>query len=213
MPHIHLRTGPRAGERIEILGEVTVGRENADVVIADEEISRRHAVLRADGEALTIEDAGSLNGTYVDGRRIDAPTELADGAELKMGTTVGHVELRDAQATRLTASPPEGADRPPDATVVGAVPPQAEPATAVGAAAVRGERATAAPARDRGEPAPATATTPPAPRPAVPAAPFVASVHGNRKRGVATRSIPAAVFVSAVVVADAVALIIYFGGR
>src|SRR4029079_15037110 len=122
MPHITFRSGPREGERIEIVGEATVGRENADIVIVDEEMSRRHAVLRAQGGALVVEDAGSLNGTWVDGRRIEAPTELADGAEVKMGTTVCLVEVRDPQATRLSAQPAETVEQPSAITIVGKVP-------------------------------------------------------------------------------------------
>ena len=39
-----------------------------------------------------MEDLGSTNGTFVDGTRIDEPTLLGGGAEIKIGTTVLVVE-------------------------------------------------------------------------------------------------------------------------
>jgi DNA-binding winged helix-turn-helix (wHTH) protein len=42
-------------------------------------------VVIANGQA-TIEDLGSKNGTFVDGRRIGAPTALADGQEVRLGS-------------------------------------------------------------------------------------------------------------------------------
>ena len=229
MAHIQLRSGPRAGERLEIVGDLTVGRETADIVIADEELSRRHALLRANGGALVIKDLGSLNGTWVDGRRIDGPTVLSHGMEFKVGGTVGRVELGEPQATRLSASRPDVAGDRSDVTVVGRVagagatltdaPTLPDPQTPM----APGRAASAAAARVS-----AVAATPPAPPPplagahAAPPALRAAAAQpqfgtvlraGRRRRGIATRSIPAAAFVSAVVAVDAVALLVYFSGR
>jgi hypothetical protein len=208
MAHITLTTGPRAGDRIEIVGELTVGRETADIVVADDEMSRRHAVLRVSDGALSVEDLGSLNGTWVEGRRIDRPTELADGAEVKLGGTVARVELRDPHATRLSITPPEPAGDRSDLTVVGHVAGAAATVTGRAIAEEPPARTVPAPAA----PPPAAVVTPQAPRPAQ--APFGTVLRqGRRRRRVATRSIPAAAFVSAVVVADAAALVVYFSGR
>ncbi|HEU0318644.1 MAG TPA: FHA domain-containing protein, partial [Solirubrobacteraceae bacterium] len=70
MPALIVRTGPRAGGRIEIDGEVVVGRGEVDWVIADPELSRRHLAARAGPGGVEVEDLGSLNGTWVDGRRL-----------------------------------------------------------------------------------------------------------------------------------------------
>jgi len=49
-------------------------------------VSRRHLLLRVrDGEA-TVEDLGSKNGTYVNGRKVTAPTRLADGDDVLAGS-------------------------------------------------------------------------------------------------------------------------------
>jgi hypothetical protein len=66
-----------------------VGRspEQADLVIADQSVSRKHALLRLKGSDLAIEDLDSANGTVVDGRVITAgrPVPLDPGAEVELG--------------------------------------------------------------------------------------------------------------------------------
>jgi hypothetical protein len=78
--------GGRAGEHFVPQGErTTIGRSpDCDIFLDDVTVSRRHAVLvRRDG-AFVIEDQGSLNGTFVNRRRIDS-AELTDGDELQIG--------------------------------------------------------------------------------------------------------------------------------
>lgn len=66
-----------------------IGRsaEQADLVIADQSVSRTHARLRLKGSDLAIEDLESANGTVVDGRVIKAgrPVPLDPGAEVDFG--------------------------------------------------------------------------------------------------------------------------------
>jgi DNA-binding winged helix-turn-helix (wHTH) protein len=69
--------------------------EECELVIEAETVSRRHArILVQDGNA-TIEDLGSTNGTSVNGVRISAPTSLADGNEVALGTAKLLVRKRD----------------------------------------------------------------------------------------------------------------------
>ena len=60
--------------------QLTVGRADADIVIDDVAVSRRHAVFRAGppGPPLEIEDLGSSNGTFVSPAARDAVAETAD---------------------------------------------------------------------------------------------------------------------------------------
>src|SRR5690242_3907561 len=52
-------------------GAITLGRtEAADVVIADDSLSRKHARLLWADEGVWLEDLGSTNGTYVGGRKV-----------------------------------------------------------------------------------------------------------------------------------------------
>jgi pSer/pThr/pTyr-binding forkhead associated (FHA) protein len=49
-------------------------------------VSRRHASLRIDGTRVILEDLGSKNGTYLQGRRVDSPTTLEDGDVIRVGS-------------------------------------------------------------------------------------------------------------------------------
>ncbi|MFN7973993.1 MAG: FHA domain-containing protein [Acidobacteriota bacterium] len=49
-----------------------VGRRNADVVVNDPDVSRQHAVIERYGNRYLIRDLGSTNGTFVNGRKIEA---------------------------------------------------------------------------------------------------------------------------------------------
>ena len=92
MARLRVVSGPAAGKTVDIEEEVVIGREDADLDIDDDELSRRHAVVRRHANRLQVEDLGSTNGTFVDGNRIAEPTLLGGGAEIKIGTTVMVVE-------------------------------------------------------------------------------------------------------------------------
>jgi FHA domain-containing protein/zinc ribbon protein len=79
--------GGRAGEHfIPGGGRTTIGRSpDCDIFLDDVTVSRKHAVLVRDGDDLLIEDRGSLNGTFLNRKRIDAPTKLENGDELQIG--------------------------------------------------------------------------------------------------------------------------------
>lgn len=65
--------------------EVTVGRDpHADILLDDSTVSRSHAVFRRAGATFTVMDAGSLNGTYVNRRRVES-ADLHNGDEIMIG--------------------------------------------------------------------------------------------------------------------------------
>jgi FHA domain len=78
--------GGRVGQSFPLHGErVTVGRSpEADVFLDDVTVSRDHAVLVHRGGSWHLDDSGSLNGTYVNRRRIESH-RLEDGDELQIG--------------------------------------------------------------------------------------------------------------------------------
>ena len=67
-------------------GDNLLGRDPAARVYVDHaSVSRRHARIAVASERATLEDLRSRNGTFVDGRRIDSPTEIQDGAIIGLG--------------------------------------------------------------------------------------------------------------------------------
>jgi hypothetical protein len=83
------------GAVIELLeGANLIGRSADAVVRIDtSEVSRRHAVITVDGSVATIEDLGSKNGTFLRGRRLEAPTRLADADEIQIGVNVARFRV------------------------------------------------------------------------------------------------------------------------
>ena len=81
-----VRRGPNAGARFLLDGNVTtVGRHpDADIFLDDVTVSRRHSEFLRDGSTFQIKDLGSLNGTYLNGERIDMAT-LTDLSEVQIG--------------------------------------------------------------------------------------------------------------------------------
>jgi diguanylate cyclase (GGDEF)-like protein len=107
-------TGPTRGLVHKIEGSVvTVGRsEDADLVIADPNLSRVHARLVWNGHQYLVEDLGSTNGTYVGDHRITEPTPLVDGVRLGFGRrTLTKYSVQDQLEERALLSVHESALR------------------------------------------------------------------------------------------------------
>ena len=77
-----------AGRKHAVTGtRVVLGRSReADVRISDVNISRKHAEVRHEEDAYWIVDLGSLNGTIVNGKRVDRK-RLRDGDRITLGST------------------------------------------------------------------------------------------------------------------------------
>ncbi len=78
--------GGRAGEHfVPQEDRTTIGRSpDCDIFLDDVTVSRTHAVLLSKDGAFVIEDQSSLNGTFVNKRRIDS-SPLVDGDEVQIG--------------------------------------------------------------------------------------------------------------------------------
>ena len=78
--------GGRVGQSFPLTGEkMTIGRSpEAGVFLDDVTVSREHATLVRRGGDWFLDDSGSLNGTYVNRRRIESH-KLVDGDELQVG--------------------------------------------------------------------------------------------------------------------------------
>jgi pSer/pThr/pTyr-binding forkhead associated (FHA) protein len=69
--------------------QIVIGRSSdLDMVLVEEMVSRRHAQISMSGGAITIEDLGSTNGTFVNGEKIQHAS-LREGDRVLVGTTSG----------------------------------------------------------------------------------------------------------------------------
>ena len=81
-----VQRGPGAGSRYLLDTDLsTVGRHpESDIFLDDITVSRRHVEFRREGKTFRVHDVGSLNGTYLNGDRVD-DAELQNGDEVRIG--------------------------------------------------------------------------------------------------------------------------------
>jgi hypothetical protein len=84
------------GRRLAIgpSGAVIGRSSDADIVIAANEVSRRHAQIAPDRDGWTLTDLGSTNGVRLNGRPVGVPTRLADGDVIELGAVELIFEVR-----------------------------------------------------------------------------------------------------------------------
>jgi hypothetical protein len=81
-----------------------IGREPInDIALNEPEISRRHARIDFDGSHYTLEDLGSTNGTYLNGRRLTEPTPLKNGDVIEFGESISFTFQMGDDADRTMA--------------------------------------------------------------------------------------------------------------
>jgi len=86
--------------------ETILGRAlDADVRVADAYISGHHARIRRTSAGWTVEDAGSKNGTLLNGRRLIEPVLLAPGDEISLGAVRICYDRPWTMAVEITDSP------------------------------------------------------------------------------------------------------------
>lgn len=88
MAHLLVLDQPDAPPHRVPLGAepLSIGRTVQNgLMLASDEISRRHCVVLLEDGVVTVTDQGSTNGTWVDGRRIQEPAQLPPGGVLRLG--------------------------------------------------------------------------------------------------------------------------------
>ena len=103
--------------------KTTAGRDEAcGITLPNEMTSREHARLEVKNDRLVVEDLGSTNGTWVNGKRITGPTALNSGDAIRFDTTEFRVQGADTGKTAVLKAVPDaaagastgGAALPPD---------------------------------------------------------------------------------------------------
>ena len=162
MPRLMITKGPGAGQDHAVGTECVLGRStDADFVLEDPLVSRRHARVFRDGSGYSVEDLASRNGTVVNARKVQRQ-KLEDGDVIVIGTT----ELVFRQKDPYDA----GGGRPAQRHEAERPAPPAPTTTAPAVAAPPAAPAPAGPAK------PAAAPGAPAPKP------IVAPVPSRKRR-------------------------------
>ncbi len=96
----------KGGRAVLVDGEHVLGREpGVDLSFDSTTVSRRQALVRVEGDGVTIEDLGSKNGTFVNDSRVGVPTALVDGDEIRLGSfRLRFRRLAPAAATETATS-------------------------------------------------------------------------------------------------------------
>jgi phosphoserine phosphatase RsbU/P len=147
MALLNILSGPTAGQTYELAREQTqLGREQfCDLVIPIRSISRQHARIVRDADSFFIEDLNSLNGTYVNGQRINGRLRLRDEDRIRLYDVVLQFHERAPRAGLFSSAPTLALPKPPlgddlqtglrSTTIVGAIDARAEARVDVGAQA------------------------------------------------------------------------------
>jgi serine/threonine protein kinase len=106
---LRVTAGNAHGSEIQVEDELVIGRQASEEgqLGQDAEISRQHARIARSGDHFVVEDLGSTNGTFVNGRRISKPEILSPGDRIQLGATTLVVQVSVPSAT----APPDADTR------------------------------------------------------------------------------------------------------
>ncbi|MEX1667714.1 FHA domain-containing protein [Zhongshania guokunii] len=87
------------------MDSVVIGRDSdSDVTIAKDLLSRRHAKLSYVDNRWMLEDLGSTNGTYINNRLLNRPTEVKSGDVIKFGEAAYYLKSAAEEERTIVAS-------------------------------------------------------------------------------------------------------------
>jgi FHA domain len=91
---------------------MVIGRTGSDIELADPEVSRRHATFRSvDGE-IAVEDLGSSNGTFVNEQPVQGIVTLKPGDTVRFGNTVWKLGGEEGATVVASTRPAEAPAAP-----------------------------------------------------------------------------------------------------
>lgn len=135
MARLTILTGALRGKTFEMpdqRGKMIIigrGRDGVDIQLPDPAVSRRHLELSYRDGQWMARDVGSANGTYLDELRIDAPTLLTSGCQIRCGATALLFETAASQ-TAAGSAPVELVFDPGETVVAVAMSPERNRAAA-----------------------------------------------------------------------------------
>lgn len=90
MPSLTIISGENSGKHFVLTHRtLSIGREpSRDIQLCDPKVSRKHALLRCNGETYLISPCKALNGVLINGEKIEGEYALKPGDEVAMGDTV-----------------------------------------------------------------------------------------------------------------------------
>ena len=99
---LKVQNGAKSGQELAVrTSKFFVGRgEDCHLRPKSDLISRHHCVLLVEESTVVVRDLGSRNGTFVNGQRITAESELKSGDELKIGPLEFQVIMREAAGAK-----------------------------------------------------------------------------------------------------------------
>ena len=104
--------GPDQGKSFELAGIVVLGRDpSVGIVLDDQEVSRRHVSMSTEDDRIEVKDLDSMNGTWIAGERIEAPSYVSEGDKVRVGNTVLQV-VAPAPETAVAEPPSESESQP-----------------------------------------------------------------------------------------------------
>ena len=116
MAQLFVLQGPDKGKTFQLPeAHALIGRDSASVAVSDTSVSRRNAELTEEDGRWSIKDLNSINGTYVNGVKIDRPTELRIGDQIRCGSTI--LVFGASVETAFRAEPDEVQVLPHDHTI------------------------------------------------------------------------------------------------
>lgn len=114
VPSLVLRglTGPVFGRSFALRDGLLIGRSrDCDVCVQLQEISRQHTRLRIIAQQVVVEDLGSTNGTFINGKRISGSRTLEPGDELSIDTIRFTLVTPGATSAFADTNPPPASAR------------------------------------------------------------------------------------------------------
>jgi predicted component of type VI protein secretion system len=131
LPRLVVVSGPEPGRELVLTANgraFKLGRgEGCDWVIADEDVSREHAVFERDAAGVSVRDLGSKNGVDVGGERVAGVRRLRDGDFVRLGAT--RLRVVDPVDRHLRQMEAAGRESVVSAEVAEAGPPALGPST------------------------------------------------------------------------------------